>query len=257
MDTLRVQAPGDGAVLVPDRAGRRLLRLPLFVAPAERRLRHPALGRDHHPADRGRGRDPAGADRGLVHPDASRRAVAGVVRPGRLAWRPSHRVRRAPGGGGALPAPGRGALRDGPRSGGSAREPARGPSPQQALRRAAGGARPVVRRRAGRDRGPDRAQRRRKDHRVRPGLRIPRPRRRRDHLPRPLDPRPSTPPGERARPGPHLSDHAALPPPERGPQRHDRHAGASPRSSGRPRPAPARCWSRSAWTRGPPWRPAR
>ena len=95
MDTLKYKLLAMVAVLVPDRAGRHVLRLPAILAAARRRLRHPALRRDHHPADRRRRRHPAGADPGLVHPDPARRGVAVVLRPERLARRPPHRVRRA------------------------------------------------------------------------------------------------------------------------------------------------------------------
>ena len=49
---LQVQDAGDGRLVVPHRRRRHVLRVLPVLAPAQRRLRHPAVGRDHHPAHR-------------------------------------------------------------------------------------------------------------------------------------------------------------------------------------------------------------
>ncbi len=58
---LPLQDAGDGGVVVPHRRGRDVLRVLPLLAPARRGVRHPALGRDHHPAHRGRRGDAAWA----------------------------------------------------------------------------------------------------------------------------------------------------------------------------------------------------
>jgi len=83
----------------------------LVFAPTQHGLRHPALGRDHHPSHRRRRRHALRARRGVLHPQSARRADAPVLRGGgRLGRRPPDRLRRSPRRRRALLSPGRGAV---------------------------------------------------------------------------------------------------------------------------------------------------
>src|SRR5215470_4509973 len=106
-ERVQVQDAGDGRVVVPHGPGGNVLRVLPLLAAAEHALRHPAVGRDHHPADRGRRRHAARADPRLVHPDAARRGLPALPRAGRPSRRSPHRLRTAADRRGALPARGR------------------------------------------------------------------------------------------------------------------------------------------------------
>src|SRR5439155_1108367 len=80
-------------LLVPDRGRGDVLRLLSLLAPAEQHVRHPPLGRDHHPAHRGRRGDAPRADPRLVHPHAARRAVAALPGTRGVSRPPSRRLR--------------------------------------------------------------------------------------------------------------------------------------------------------------------
>src|SRR5438132_1322241 len=94
-ERLQVQDAGDDRVVVSHRAGRHLLRVLSLLAPAQHALRHPTLGRDHHPADRGRRRHAPGTDPRLLHPHAAPRDLPALSRAGRTARRSPDRLRRA------------------------------------------------------------------------------------------------------------------------------------------------------------------
>src|SRR5207245_232686 len=57
---LQVQDAGDGGVRVPDRPRRHVLRVLPLLAATQHGLRHPAVGRDHHPGGHRRRRHVAG-----------------------------------------------------------------------------------------------------------------------------------------------------------------------------------------------------
>ena len=91
---VQVQDARDDHLVVPDGRRRHVLRLLPLLAPAQCGVRHPAVGRDHHPAHRGRGGHAARAHPRLVHPLAARRGVARLLPGGRVVRRAPHPLRR-------------------------------------------------------------------------------------------------------------------------------------------------------------------
>ena len=199
---VQVQDARDDHLVVPDGRRRDVLRVLPLLAPAQCGVRHPAVGRDHHPAHRGRGGHAARAHPRLVHPLAARRGVARLLPGGRVVRRAPHRLRRAPDRRRPVPAPGRLSVPRAPAraSAGGERRAARGPGPVQALRRAPGRPRPVAstwrRARSLGLIGPNGAG---KTTAVQPDLRLPRPRRGRRRLRRPEPRRAQAPRGLPAR----------------------------------------------------------
>src|SRR5439155_1110886 len=104
---VQVQDARDDRLLVPDRGRGDVLRLLSLLAPAEQHVRHPPLGRDHHPAHRGRRGDAPRADPRVVHPHAARRAVAALPGTRGVSRPPSRRLRGPPRRGRTLPPAGR------------------------------------------------------------------------------------------------------------------------------------------------------
>src|SRR5262249_10543958 len=75
--------------------GGAFLRLLSALAPGQRRLRDPAVGRDHHPDDHRRRGHASRPDPRLAHPHAARGAVARVLPIRGLDRRPPDRLRHA------------------------------------------------------------------------------------------------------------------------------------------------------------------